>query len=150
MEETPSTPNSRAARGEGYGGASVERGDVYSRELVGKSAGKTGWFGMNLSASALGVSWVCINIVLAVRSTCVGNVAAVWHSEWRVGRLLACDDVRAGILADLLYDRVCDCITPFLESRLSVDSVLGFVGRNGRQSGRRGFIFMVCLFGIRM
>lgn len=116
---------------------------------MGKSAGRTGWFGMNLSASALGVSCVCMNIVLAVSGTCVGNVAVVWHSELRVGRLLAWDDVRAGILADLLYDRVCDCIVPFLGSRLNVDKVLGLVGRNERESGRRGFIIGAYQSGIR-
>lgn len=53
---------------------------------------------MNLSASALGVSCVCMNIVLAACGACAGNVATVWHSAFSVGLLLACDEVIAGTL----------------------------------------------------
>ena len=55
----------------------MDRGDVYSTELTGKSGGKTGWLGMNFSASAFGVSCVWMNIVRAVSGTLDGNVAVV-------------------------------------------------------------------------
>lgn len=79
----------------------VARGEVYSIEVPGKSGGRTGWFGMNLSASTFGVSCVWINIVLAVNDACAGIVATVWHSAFRFGRLRACDGVIAGILVAL-------------------------------------------------
>lgn len=52
-----------AASGEGCGGASVERGDRYSKNVDGKFSGKTLWFGLNFRASALGVSSVWMKIV---------------------------------------------------------------------------------------
>jgi len=52
-----------AAKGDGYGGARVERGDKYSKKGVLIPSGSTRWFGLNLSASALGVSSVWMKIV---------------------------------------------------------------------------------------
>ncbi len=41
---------SEAARGEGCGGDSVERGERYSTKGAGKDSGSTRWLGRNLSA----------------------------------------------------------------------------------------------------
>jgi hypothetical protein len=46
----------------------VDRGERYSRKVDGKSSGRTVWLGMNLSASALGVSSVWMKMV---RRACV-------------------------------------------------------------------------------
>ena len=40
----------RDAKGDGYGGAKVDRGDRYSRKGVESCWGKIGWFGKNLRA----------------------------------------------------------------------------------------------------
>lgn len=47
---TPSTSSSFAASGDGCGGARVDRGDMYSRNVLGKSSGRTRWLGMNFKA----------------------------------------------------------------------------------------------------
>jgi len=41
----------------------VERGERYSRKGEGKFSGSMRWLGLNLRASALGVSSVCMKIV---------------------------------------------------------------------------------------
>lgn len=41
----------------------MDRGVRYSRKVLGKSSGRTVWFGRNLRASALGVSSVWMKIV---------------------------------------------------------------------------------------
>lgn len=77
---------------------------MYSIDVPAKSSGNTGWFGMNFSASALGVSCVWMKIVLAVRGVWEGSVATVWHSALRFGLFLAFEDVMAGILVALWND----------------------------------------------
>ena len=49
----------------------MERGDRYSRNVDGKFSGKTSLLGLNLSASALGVSSVWMKIV---RRDCADGV----------------------------------------------------------------------------
>lgn len=50
MEVMPSMLRSAAARGEGWGGASVERGLRYSRKGEVMDSGRTRWLGLNLRA----------------------------------------------------------------------------------------------------
>lgn len=69
---------------------------------------------MNFSASALGVSCVWMNMLLAVRGVWEGKVATVWHSALRFGLFLALEEVIAGILVALWNDR------GFTERRLNV------------------------------
>ena len=59
----PSTLSRDPARGEGWGGCSVERGVRYSRNGVGKFSGRIRWLGLNLRASGFGVSSVWMKIV---------------------------------------------------------------------------------------
>ena len=55
---TPSMLRSCAASGEGWGGASVERGLRYSRKGEDIDSGRTRWLGLNLRACGY------VNIVL--------------------------------------------------------------------------------------
>ena len=59
----PSTFINCAASGDGCGGANVDRGERYSKNVEGKLSGRMLWFGLNFRASALGVSSVVIKIV---------------------------------------------------------------------------------------
>lgn len=49
-EDTPSTLSKFAASGEGLGGWRVDRGDVYSKNVEGKSSGRMRWLGLNFRA----------------------------------------------------------------------------------------------------
>jgi len=89
---TPSTLRSCAASGEGCGGANVDRGDRYSRNVDGKLSGRMVWFGLNLSASSFGVVSVCMKIV---RLDCV-----VGTDERITGWLRGCSVGRSLLLVD--------------------------------------------------
>jgi hypothetical protein len=81
-----------AARGEGCGGASVERGDRYSKNVDGKFSGRTLWLGLNFSASAFGVSSVWMKIVLLDWADGVVCRIAGWLNGCIAGLCLLLDD----------------------------------------------------------
>jgi hypothetical protein len=87
-----------AAKGDGYGGASVERGVRYSINGVDNSGGSIGWFGRNLSASGFGVFSVWIKM-LRLPLTDVGrSIVEGWWRGCKVGLTLEFDAAMAGNL----------------------------------------------------
>ena len=85
---TPSIFMSCAASGDGYGGAMVERGVRYSMKGVDISAGRTRWFGRNLSASGFGVFSVWMKMVRAPRPGLESAGAAARARGARLGLCL--------------------------------------------------------------
>ena len=63
----------------------MDRGERYSRNVDGKLSGRMSWFGRNLSASALGVSSVWMNIVLLACADGAGCRTTGWLRGWIVG-----------------------------------------------------------------
>ena len=74
---TPSTFNNLAARGEGCGGASVERGVKYSRKGEDRFSGSTRVLGLNLSAFRSLVSTCQVGLLVISRTSGFG-VSSVW------------------------------------------------------------------------
>lgn len=66
----------------------MDRGERYSRNVEGKPSGMTVWFGMNLSASALGVSSVWMKMVRRACALGAGDVALVCPPDLNDGRCL--------------------------------------------------------------
>jgi hypothetical protein len=75
-----------AASGEGCGGASVDRGDVYSRKGDAIDSGRTLWFGLNLRALSHK-----LNSTLADEDihTSGFGVVSVWMNRFRRGMWIA-------------------------------------------------------------
>jgi len=113
-----------AARGEGCGGASVDLGEVYSRNVEGKPSGRTMWLGKNLRAcetlapvlqtargvttSAFGVDCVWMKMVRLAAAVLGTDAPVFWYSEFSAGLRRAWEAVIAEILADLCSALECD------------------------------------------
>lgn len=80
----------------------------------------------------------------------MGIVAVVAQSELRAGRLLADEEVIAGILAALLKDLVCDWNAPDFGHILSADILLRLLHRSERENGARGFISVNSTINVKL
>jgi hypothetical protein len=87
-----------AANGEGYGGASVERGVRYSMNGDDNPGGSIGWFGRNLRASGFGVFSVCMKILRLPPTDGGRSIVEGWCKGCSMGLDLEFDGAIAGNL----------------------------------------------------
>jgi hypothetical protein len=87
-----------AANGEGWGGASVERGVRYSIKGDDNPGGSIGWFGRNLRASGFGVFSVCMKILRLPPTDGGRSIVEGWCKGCNVGLDLEFDGATAGNL----------------------------------------------------
>jgi hypothetical protein len=116
-----------AANGEGWGGASVERGVRYSIKGDDNPGGSIGWFGRNLRASGFGVFSVCMKILRLPPTDGGRSIVEGWCKGCNDGLNLEFDGATAGNLVFW-----CICLIAEVIQVASGDLTGLLLVRNGR------------------